>query len=218
MTGQGSWNESTSSKSSEKSQFRPNDFMYTPNWQLKEFLGKFAWRLKPLFRIIMAYWPFDIYNSRYIFCKPFYNIARKFVFSNSIARAYFIFLLCTLMTSTNKSLEEKNFPSGWKCYKTIGSYVSCAFIKIWSTWEVWRALKKLDIFDMRNKQRYQRGGTLGFDWIKKMVDRELKEVLRFLNFINSFLSTRRKHLSSRNLYVKNNFWIRTWKRFFPSNN
>ena len=24
-------------------------------------------------------------------------------------------------------------PSGWKCYKTIGSYVSCAFIEIWST-------------------------------------------------------------------------------------
>ena len=86
-----------------------------------------------------------IYNSRYIFFKPFYNIARKFVYSNSIARAYFIFLLCTLMTSTNKSLEEKNFPSGWKCYKTIGSYVSCAFIKIWSTWEVWRALKKLEL-------------------------------------------------------------------------
>ena len=34
-------------------------------------------------------------------------------------------------------------PSGWKCYKAIGSYVSCAFIEIWSTWEVWRALKKL---------------------------------------------------------------------------
>ena len=26
--------------------------------------------------------------------------------------------------SANKSLEKKNFPSGWKCYKTIGSYVS----------------------------------------------------------------------------------------------
>ena len=35
--------------------------------------------------------------------------------------------------------------SGWKCYKTIGSYVSCAFIEIWSTWEVWRALKKLEL-------------------------------------------------------------------------
>ena len=40
---------------------------------------------------------------------------------------------------------RKNFPSGWKCYITIGSYVSCAFIEIWSTWEVWRALKKLDL-------------------------------------------------------------------------
>ena len=36
-------------------------------------------------------------------------------------------------------------PLGWKCYKTIGSYVSCAFIEIWSTWEVWRALKKLEL-------------------------------------------------------------------------
>ena len=38
-----------------------------------------------------------------------YNIASKFVSSNSIARACFIFLLCTLMTSANKSLEKKNF-------------------------------------------------------------------------------------------------------------
>ena len=40
--------------------------------------------------------------------------------------------------------REKKF-GGWKCYKTIGSYVSCAFNEIWSTWEVWRALKKLDL-------------------------------------------------------------------------
>ena len=45
---------------------------------------------------------------------------------------------------TNPS-RKKHFPSGWKCYKTIGSYVSCAFIEIWSTWEVWRALKKLEL-------------------------------------------------------------------------
>ena len=70
-----------------------------------------------------------------------YNIAGKFVKSNSIARACFIFLLCTLMTSANKSLEKKNFPSGWKCYQTIGSYVNCAFIEIWSTQEVWRTRK-----------------------------------------------------------------------------
>ena len=49
------------------------------------------------------------------------------------------------MMSANKSLEKKNFPSGWTCYKTIGSYVSCVFIEIWSTWEVWRALKKLEL-------------------------------------------------------------------------
>ena len=36
-------------------------------------------------------------------------------------------------------------PSGRKCYKTIVSYFSCVFIEIWSTWEVWRALKKLEL-------------------------------------------------------------------------
>ena len=41
--------------------------------------------------------------------------------------------------------REKNFPSEWKCYKTIGSCISCAFVEIWSTWEVWRALKKLEL-------------------------------------------------------------------------
>ena len=76
-----------------------------------------------------------------------YNIAGKFVYSNSIARVCFIFLLCTLMMSANKSLEEKSFLSGWKCYKTIGSYVSCEFINIWSTWEVWRALEKLELLE-----------------------------------------------------------------------
>ena len=54
MTGQGSWNKPTSSKSSEKIHFRPHDLMYIPNWQLRGFLRKFGWRLKPLFRITMA--------------------------------------------------------------------------------------------------------------------------------------------------------------------
>ena len=36
-------------------------------------------------------------------------------------------------------------PLGWKCFKTIGSDVSCVFIEIWSTWEVWRAHKKLEV-------------------------------------------------------------------------
>ena len=38
-----------------------------------------------------------------------YNIACKFVKSNSIARACFIFLLCALTTSADKSLEKKIF-------------------------------------------------------------------------------------------------------------
>ena len=49
---------------------------------------------------------------------------------------------------TNPS-RKKHFPSGWKCYKTIGSYVSCAFIEIWSTREVWRGLKKLELLSAR---------------------------------------------------------------------
>ena len=41
--------------------------------------------------------------------KQYYNIANKFVLLNSIARACFIFLLCTLRTSANKSREKKIF-------------------------------------------------------------------------------------------------------------
>ena len=44
---------------------------------------------------------------------------------------------------TNPS--KKKFPSGWKYYKTIGLYTIYAFIEIWSTWQVWRALKKLEL-------------------------------------------------------------------------
>ena len=31
------------------------------------------------------------------------------------------------------------------CFKTIGSYSKLCIIKLWSTWEVWRALKKLEL-------------------------------------------------------------------------
>ena len=41
--------------------------------------------------------------------KHCYNMASKFVSSNLIARACFIFLLSTLMTSANVSLEKKIF-------------------------------------------------------------------------------------------------------------
>ena len=39
----------------------------------------------------------------------YYNIASKFVSSNSITRVCFLFLMCTFMTSANKSLEKKKF-------------------------------------------------------------------------------------------------------------
>ena len=80
--------------------------------------------------------------------ETFYNIASKFVQSNSIAQVCFIFLLCMLMTSANISLEEK-FSIELRCYKTIVSYVSCVFIEIWSTWEVWRALEKLELLSAK---------------------------------------------------------------------
>ena len=48
--------------------------------------------------------------------------------------------------------QAKKFPWGWKCYKTIGSCISYAFIEIWSTWEVWRALEKLELLWVRLEQ------------------------------------------------------------------
>ena len=33
----------------------------------------------------------------------------------------------------------------WLCYKTIGSLLKLCTIEFWSMWEVWRALKKLEL-------------------------------------------------------------------------
>ena len=41
-------------------------------------------------------------------------------------------------TSSRRSLMSP-------CYKTIISYCSCAYVEILSTWEVWRALKRLEL-------------------------------------------------------------------------
>ena len=57
--------------------------------------------------------------------------------------ASYSYCACSWRQQTHPS--KKNFPLGWKCYKTIGSYISCVFIEIWSTWEVWRVLKKLEL-------------------------------------------------------------------------
>ena len=68
--------------------------------------------------------------------KTYYNLASNLSNRIQLRKRASYSILCTLMTSANKSLEKKIFPSGWKCYETIGSQVSCAFIKIWNTWEV----------------------------------------------------------------------------------
>ena len=54
--------------------------------------------------------------------------------------------------------REKKFLSGWKCYKTMGSYVSCAFIEIRSTWEIWWARKmrkSCSLIMVTTMERYQ---------------------------------------------------------------
>ena len=33
----------------------------------------------------------------------------------------------------------------WRCYQTISSCFSCTYVEILSTWEVWRALKRLEL-------------------------------------------------------------------------
>ena len=59
-------------------------------------------------------------------------------------RASYSYCARSWRQQTNPS-RKKNFPSGWKCYKTIGSCVSRAFVEIWSTREVWVALTKLEL-------------------------------------------------------------------------
>ena len=52
--------------------------------------------------VVVVFFFIDKYQTKII-----YNIGSKFVSSNSIARACFIFLLCTLMTSANKCLDRE---------------------------------------------------------------------------------------------------------------
>ena len=67
--------------------------------------GKGGWgQIQPLILV-----PFSCKSKYLIWWNFNHNIASKFVWLNSIARACFIFLLCTLMTSANISLEKKIF-------------------------------------------------------------------------------------------------------------
>ena len=73
-------------------------------FSLKYSKNNDRWRCLPTFgsllRVVLHCTPVAKKNN---------NIASKFVWSNSIARACFLFLLCTLMTSANKSLQKKIF-------------------------------------------------------------------------------------------------------------
>ena len=57
---------------------------------------------------IRSHW-FSMLHKIIIMTTFHHNIASKFVKSSSIAQTCFIFLLCTLMMSANKSLGKKNF-------------------------------------------------------------------------------------------------------------
>ena len=48
--------------------------------------------------------------------------------------------------NVSKQIPQEKFKlPRLKCYETIGSCVSCAFIEISSTWDVWRPLKELEL-------------------------------------------------------------------------
>ena len=59
---------------------------------------------------------------------------------------------CISQTKDKRRIEEQqrqfrffqNEVPSWQCYKTISSCCSCAYVEILSTWEVWRALKRLE--------------------------------------------------------------------------
>ena len=59
---------------------------------------------------------------------------------------------CARSWRQQTSLERKKFPSVWKCYKTICSYVSCAFIEIWS---IFRDLQTSRVLHISTNARWR---------------------------------------------------------------
>ena len=76
-----------------------------------------------------------------------FNIASKIVYSNSIARACFIFLLCTLMTSANKSLEKK------------------IFLRLEQLLRIFRALQTSRVLRISMKARWRMNQLLNFKFL-----------------------------------------------------
>ena len=81
-----------------------------------------------------------------------FNIASKFVYSNSIARACFIFLLCTLMTSANKSLEKKRI-----------SYASR--LRLEQLLRIFRALQTSRVLRISMNARWRMNQLLNFKFL-----------------------------------------------------
>ena len=62
--------------------------------------------------------------------------------------------------------REKDFPSGWKCYKTIGSYVkkleskSCSRLRLEQLLRIFRALQTSRVLYISMNARWRRNQSL----------------------------------------------------------
>ena len=83
---------------------RDSKLLKQNNKEEKEILP-FVTQYQPSVSTIKEAWmkKWNLIQNQLLNFNKFYNIARKFAWSNSIARACFIFLLSTLMTSINYS-------------------------------------------------------------------------------------------------------------------
>ena len=78
--------------------------------------------------------------------------------------------------------REKNFPSGWKCYKTIGSYVSRAFIEISQRY----ALTKNNTFTQTHCSKVQTEPFTQAKRIEKETEERKEDFLFEYAFIDMF--------------------------------
>ena len=74
--------------------------------------------------------------------------------------------------------QEKNFPSGWKCYKTIDSYVSCAH----------RDMKHLGSLESTQETKVARGYALSNSWFRRTVLTHFENILEFKSTLKSTLT------------------------------
>ena len=78
--------------------------------------------------------------------------------------------------------QGKNFPSGWKCYKTIGSYVSRAFIEISQRY----ALTKNNTFTQTHCSKVQTEPFTQAKRIEKETEERKEDFLFEYAFIDMF--------------------------------